>query len=308
MTALSKGNDGKAQDKDKDKGEPTRRDAEARLPTGPAPPATRPPQPSRTRRTSTAPRTQSRPRPANPHLTSRSGPGLHRAAAPAGSRSPCRTAARGSRPRPPPRASSPCPRRPTSPRCARRPTPARSRSGRTPSPRPRPSNAGRPAPARAAEPGRPAPGRGARASARADELDKQGWVRLKHARRGTDNDVQRELPGLDDEAGPGAATAGTTDPNAHADKEQSFEVETPPSLARGRPAPRRARRHPAASAARAARPRDEGKIDTVLHKVEHGENFWSIAAAVLPLGPLLPGPLEVQLGQGQAIDKLYVGT
>ena len=136
------------------------------------------------------------------------------------------------------------------------------------------------------------------------ELEKQGWVRLKHAGAGTDQDVQRELPGLEDEgAGTGAgADRGTTDPNAHADREQSFEVETPPAAARPERPPC------AGSAVAAASPREEGKIDTVLHKVERGENFWSIARLYYPSGRYYRALWNYNSARVKQIDKLYVGT
>jgi nucleoid-associated protein YgaU len=137
------------------------------------------------------------------------------------------------------------------------------------------------------------------------ELEKQGWIRLKHAGAGTDQDVQRELPGLEDEGRGTDLDRGTTDPNAHADKEQSFEVETPPGLAReGR------RGDPAdvTASQAASSPRDEGKIDTVLHKVERGENFWSIARLYYPSGRYYRALWKYNSARVKQIDKLYVGT
>ena len=57
----------------------------------------------------------------------------------------------------------------------------------------------------------------------------------------------------------------------HADKEQSFDVESPQVGKSGEGANAdavRARTHPA---------RGEGKLETVLHRVEGRENFWDIS-------------------------------
>ena len=67
---------------------------------------------------------------------------------------------------------------------------------------------------------------------KSQELARQGWVPVRHSGGEAVRDVQREVPGLEDDAAPGTA-AGTTDPNAHADKEQSFDVESPPGSKSG---------------------------------------------------------------------------
>ena len=109
-------------------------------------------------------------------------------------------------------------------------------------------------------------------------------------------------PGLEDEGTGTGVDRGTTDPNAHADKEQNFEVETPPSLARG------GQRAGEPADAVPPSPREEGKIDTVLHKVERGENFWSIARLYYPSGRYYRALWKYNSAKVKQIDKLYVGT
>lgn len=134
-----------------------------------------------------------------------------------------------------------------------------------------------------------------------NDLEKQGWIRLKHAGPGTDQDIQRELPGLEDEA-PGG-DRGTSDPNAHADKERSFEIEPPPGLARGG----RRTAEPAGAAAASSALAD-GKLDTVLHKVERGENFWSISRLYYPSGRYYRALWKYNSDKVKQIDRLYVNT
>jgi hypothetical protein len=64
---------------------------------------------------------------------------------------------------------------------------------------------------RSASPAEPA------ATDNSEELARQGWVPIRHSGGEAVRDVQREVPGLEDDAALGTAT-GTTDPNAHADK------------------------------------------------------------------------------------------
>ena len=117
-----------------------------------------------------------------------------------------------------------------------------------------------------------------------DELTRQGWVPIRHSGGEAVRDIQREVPGLEEDAALGT-TAGTTDPNAHADKEQSFDVESP--------LVRKGGEAPDADAARAGtRPaRGEGKLETVLHRVEGRENFWDISRMYYDSGRRgRPGP------------------
>ncbi|MDR3619540.1 MAG: LysM peptidoglycan-binding domain-containing protein, partial [Paludisphaera borealis] len=71
----------------------------------------------------------------------------------------------------------------------------------------------------------------------------------------------------------------STDPDAHADKEMSFDVET--YVPSGQDANRGGR---GGQASATAPPKAAGKIDTVLHKVESGENFYSISQSYYSSG------------------------
>ena len=105
-----------------------------------------------------------------------------------------------------------------------------------------------------------------------EELAREGWEPIRHSGGQSVHDVQREVPGVDDDPVAGTST-GSTDPNAHADKEQSFDVESPASGRNGNGEAAKT------STAQAGTPpeRREGKLDTVLHKVEGRENFWDIS-------------------------------
>jgi nucleoid-associated protein YgaU len=147
-----------------------------------------------------------------------------------------------------------------------------------------------------------------------DDLSKQGWVPIKHSGGEAVKDVQREVPGLDEEPAPGISRAGTTDPSAHADKEQSFDVEAPPARATaatvGGAAAMGAGRSIAAvddpAVARSAR--SEGKLDTVLHKVEKNENFWTIARMYYNSGRYYKALWKANEDKVPEIDKLYRNT
>jgi len=133
------------------------------------------------------------------------------------------------------------------------------------------------------------------------ELARQGWIPIRHSGGEAVRDVQREVPGLEDDAAPGTA-AGTTDPNAHADKEQSFDVESPPGGKSGEGAssdPARAGTRPA---------RGEGKIETVLHRVERRENFWTISRSYYDSGRYYRALWKANSDKVPDIAKLYEGT
>jgi nucleoid-associated protein YgaU len=145
------------------------------------------------------------------------------------------------------------------------------------------------------------------------ELARLGWAPLKRTGAGVVRDVQREGPGGGDEAGNSDGSDGngnradvTTDPSAHADKEQSFEVESPPS--RGRAARGDGLSGDTAAASAGPTPRGDEKMDTVLHKVEYGENFWTIARLYYPSGRYYRALWKYNSGKVKEIDKLYVNT
>jgi len=133
------------------------------------------------------------------------------------------------------------------------------------------------------------------------ELASQGWVPIKHSGGETVRDVQRQVPGLEDDTAAGIA-AGTTDPNAHADKEQSFDVESPPVRISGEGADAATARSDARSASA------EGKLDTVLHRVESRENFWTISRMYYNSGRYYRALWKANADKVPEITKLHQGT
>jgi nucleoid-associated protein YgaU len=139
------------------------------------------------------------------------------------------------------------------------------------------------------------------------ELLRQGWVPVKHAGAGAIRDLQRADPKQGDETVTATDSEGSADPNSHNDREQSFEVVSPTRPYRDTP-------HktvtdtssPAASKPKGVR--EEGTMDTVLHKVERGENFWTIARLYYPSGRYYRALWKYNSNQVKAIDKLFVGT
>ena len=148
---------------------------------------------------------------------------------------------------------------------------------------------------RSASPAEPA------ATNNSEALARQGWVPIRHSGGEAVRDVQREVPGLEDDTALGTAT-GTTDPNAHADKEQSFDVESPPRGKSGEGAD--------SDAARAGtRPaRGEGKLETVLHRVEGPENFWDISRMYYSSGRYYKALWKANEDKVPEITKLHQGT
>jgi nucleoid-associated protein YgaU len=139
------------------------------------------------------------------------------------------------------------------------------------------------------------------ATASSEELEHQGWVPIRHSGGEAVRDVQREVPGLEDDAAPGAA-AGTSDPNSHADKEQSFEVESP-SSGRSGAAPKS---QAALAGTRAAR--GDSKLETVLHTVEGRENFWDISRLYYSSGRYYKALWKANEDKVPQIAKLHQGT
>ena len=148
---------------------------------------------------------------------------------------------------------------------------------------------------RSASPAEPA------ATDNSEELARQGWVPIRHSGGEAVRDLQREVPWLEDDAALGTAT-GTTDPNAHADKEQSFDVESPPRGKSGEGAD--------SDAARAGtRPaRGEGKLKTVLHRVDGPENFWDISRMYYSSGRYYKALWKANEDKVPEITKLHQGT
>ena len=103
-------------------------------------------------------------------------------------------------------------------------------------------------------------------------------------------------------------SAGATDPSAHADKEQSFEVE--PAPFGSRKVRRDALTGEAAPAAMTASASSQApdKVETVLHKVERGENFWTIARLYYPSGRYYRALWKYNSAKVPVIDELHVNT
>jgi len=139
------------------------------------------------------------------------------------------------------------------------------------------------------------------ATENSQELARQGWVPIRHSGGEAVRDVQREVPGLEDEVTPGTAT-GTTDPNAHADKEQSFDIESPPVGKSGEGANSDAVR------AGTLPERGEGKLETVLHRVEGRENFWDISRMYYSSGRYYKALWKANEDRVPEIAKLHQGT
>ena len=138
-------------------------------------------------------------------------------------------------------------------------------------------------------------------TASSEELARQGWVPIRHSGGEAVRDVQPEVSGLEDDTPRGTA-AGTTDPNAHADKEQNFEVETPPGGKNGAGTSSDTAltgTHPA---------RGESKLETVLHRVEGRENFWDISRMYYSSGRYYRALWKANEDQVPEITKLHQGT
>ncbi len=148
---------------------------------------------------------------------------------------------------------------------------------------------------------RPGTHGGKTATAGPEELAREGWEPIRHSGGQSVHEVQREVPGVDDDAGLGTST-GSTDPSAHADKEQSFDVESPASGRNGEAAKM-------STAPAGTRPeRAEGKLDTVLHKVEGRENFWDISRMYYDSGRYYRALWKANSDKVPDIAKLYQGT
>jgi nucleoid-associated protein YgaU len=143
-----------------------------------------------------------------------------------------------------------------------------------------------------------------------DPLAEQGWVPIQHAGNETVRDVQRDVAGPDDEATGGGntgASVSAVDPAGPAEKEPSFDVESPPIQIKGSGDPDEASgRGRSRAGARAGR--DEGKLDTVLHKVEPNENFWTISRMYYSSGRYYKALWKANANRVPRIDQLHVET
>ena len=134
-----------------------------------------------------------------------------------------------------------------------------------------------------------------------EELARQGWAPIRHSGGEAVRDVQREVPGLDDDSAKGTAS-GIADPNAHADKDQIFDVESPPVGIRGQSA------NPDEARTRMPPKRREGKLETVLHKVEGRENFWDISRMYYSSGRYYKALWKANEDKVPEITRLHQGT
>jgi hypothetical protein len=143
------------------------------------------------------------------------------------------------------------------------------------------------------------------------ELARQGWAPVKRAGPGMIRDLQREIVDNDDGLGNSdqdKGSPGAADPSAHADKEQSFEAE--PAPFGSRKVRRDALTGEAASASMTASASSQSpdKVETVLHKVERNENFWTIARLYYPSGRYYRALWKYNSAKVPVIDELHVNT
>ncbi|MFO0892131.1 MAG: hypothetical protein U0790_23710 [Isosphaeraceae bacterium] len=162
----------------------------------------------------------------------------------------------------------------------------------TPQPTPDAAAAGNP---------RHAPRRGEAAR----RLESQGWVPIKHAGNDTVRDVQRDVPGGDDGPDGGRAAAGARGPGRPGREGAELRRRIPPIEIRGTGGNGQAVRRDG-SGSRSAR--DEGKLDTVLHKVEPNENFWTISRMYYNSGRYYKALWKANADRVPRIKELHVDT
>jgi nucleoid-associated protein YgaU len=113
-------------------------------------------------------------------------------------------------------------------------------------------------------------------------------VPIPHTGEPVVKDIQRQAPGSNDEPLDGSPK----------DKEPSFDIETPPTGAGG------------SSEAQASEKagRAEGKLETILHRVEGRENFWDISRMYYNSGRYYKALWKANEDKVPQIDKLYRNT
>lgn len=129
---------------------------------------------------------------------------------------------------------------------------------------------------------------------------REGWEPIKYTTGAAVQELKRDASGFDDDSFPGTdrSEADMDSPGGATDSPRSFDLEAP-----GRST------QPTASVARSGgRPRGEGKLDTVLHKVEGKENFWDIARMYYNSGRYYRALWAANKDKVPQIDKLYRGT
>ncbi len=143
---------------------------------------------------------------------------------------------------------------------------------------------------------------GQAAKAQPEDFARLGWEPIRHSGGEAVRDVQRDVPGLEDDP-PATTPNGTADSQAHADREQSFDAESPATghikeMVSG------------TDATRTGSPgeRSQGKLDTVLHRVEGRENFWDISRMYYDSGRYYRALWKANSDKVPDIAKLYQGT
>jgi nucleoid-associated protein YgaU len=138
------------------------------------------------------------------------------------------------------------------------------------------------------------------------ELGSDGWVSVPNSGK-LPIDVDGDLDRRGDDAGPAGEAASTTtrDLRAHAAKDVSFELESP----RVKDAPELAQvAQPGAGGETARRAGPvAGRVESVPHVVERGENFWTISRLYYSSGRYYRALWKANAGAYPDIRKLKVG-
>ena len=116
-----------------------------------------------------------------------------------------------------------------------------------------------------------------------------GWVPIPHSGGPAVKDIQREAPSANDDEPLDRSTK---------DNDRSFDIETPPSPD-GKPSE---------SQANDQAGRSEGKLETILHRVEGRENFWDISRMYYNSGRYYKALWKANEDKVPQIDKLYRNT
>ena len=135
-----------------------------------------------------------------------------------------------------------------------------------------------------------------------EALAKEGWVEIKHSGDETVRDVQREISHLDDGQEADTSTPGSSE--TVDDNSRSFEVESPPLRIGSAAAV------PVKSIGNEnSRPaKTDAKLETVLHKVEQNENFWTISRMYYNSGRYYRALWKANVDKVPEITRLYINT
>ncbi|WP_165070710.1 LysM peptidoglycan-binding domain-containing protein [Paludisphaera rhizosphaerae] len=142
---------------------------------------------------------------------------------------------------------------------------------------------------------------------------KTDWLPLKH----NGGPVKLDAEEMDSRDGVDPITGESSDPLRDARRAANEEpirfvpVETRPAAAVGAAAGAAGATAAAVTSrasSRAAAASDEGKMDTVLHKVQAGENFWTISRTHYASGRYYRALGKANADQFQRLEDLYVGA